>query len=232
MDVGPLNLAAEVGPCMRSLRILTVIASIGLLGSCADGSDDATGDDPRLVVALSAPRGRTEPTTSLQARSIPTTAAPTSTATSATTLPLPKPLSIPVGEGEPGPRLGRLVIPRLGANIDLYSGVNPATLNLGGAGHWPGSALPGKVGNVVVAAHRVSHGGPFRRIDQLAVGDEVRFEADELTVTYLVSDTEIVEPSRLDIIAQTPEYTATLFACHPPGSTKFRYVVKLRLAGT
>ena len=43
---------------------------------------------------------------------------------------------------------------------------------------------------------------------------------------------EVVLPEGIQIIEQTPAYTATLFACHPPGSTKFRYVVKLKLAGT
>ena len=49
---------------------------------------------------------------------------------------------------------------------------------------------------------------------------------------YTVVANEVVPPEGIHIIEQTPGYTATLFACHPPGSTKFRYVVRLKLAGT
>ena len=37
-------------------------------------------------------------------------------------------------------------------------------------------------------------------------------------------------PDALWIVNQTPDYTATLFACHPAGSTRQRIVVHLALA--
>ena len=40
---------------------------------------------------------------------------------------------------------------------------------------------------------------------------------------------EIVDPTAIRIVDQTPEPTATLFACHPPGSVAERYVVHLTL---
>ena len=43
-------------------------------------------------------------------------------------------------------------------------------------------------------------------------------------------DVEIVTPDAIHIVDQTPEHTATLFACHPPGSTRERIVVHLVLA--
>ena len=48
---------------------------------------------------------------------------------------------------------------------------------------------------------------------------------------YSVVSTEIVLPSRVDIINQTSAKTATLFACNPPGSTRQRIVVHLELSG-
>jgi len=56
-------------------------------------------------------------------------------------------------------------------------------------------------------------------------GDEIIFEDAEGRHVYLVDRTEIVEPTALWIIDQTPESTVTLFACHPPGSTAQRIVV-------
>jgi sortase A len=44
-----------------------------------------------------------------------------------------------------------------------------------------------------------------------------------------VSGSEVVEPTAIEVIDQTPAATATLFACHPPGSTKYRYIVHLVL---
>ncbi len=41
---------------------------------------------------------------------------------------------------------------------------------------------------------------------------------------YLVNKIQIVEPDALWIVSQTPSKTATLFACHPKGSTKQRIV--------
>jgi len=111
----------------------------------------------------------------------------------------------------------------------MYEGVTLTTLNRG-PGHWPGTAMPGDVGNVVIGGHRVSHDKPFRNIDQLVTGDEVVFNTDGGRFVYTVVSTEVVTPDAIWIVNQTPERTATLFACTPPGSTSHRLVVHLALA--
>jgi sortase A len=63
-------------------------------------------------------------------------------------------------------------------------------------------------------------------------GDEVIFNTPEGRFVYHVTSTQIVTPDAIWIIDQKPENTATLFACHPVGSTKERIIVHLRLAGT
>jgi sortase A len=89
--------------------------------------------------------------------------------------------------------------------------------------------MPGEVGNVVVAGHRVSHGGVFRYIDTLVEGDELVFRTETGSHTYRVTSTEVVGPEALWIVDPTPTPTATLFACHPPGSVSQRIVVKAEL---
>jgi sortase A len=42
---------------------------------------------------------------------------------------------------------------------------------------------------------------------------------------YTVRETFIVQPTDVWIIDQTEAATLTLFACHPPGSTRERIVV-------
>jgi len=130
---------------------------------------------------------------------------------------------------EESTHLGSISIPKLGVEESLYEGIRLTTLDMG-PGHWPGTAMPGYAGNVVVAAHRTSHGGPFRYIDTLVPGDEVWFETDVGPTRYLVTGTEIVPPSAMWIVDQTENATATLFACHPPGSVAERIVVHLELA--
>jgi sortase A len=125
--------------------------------------------------------------------------------------------------------VGTIEIPKIGVAKTMYSGITLTTLDRG-PGHWPGTALPGQYGNTVVAGHRTSKDKPFRNIDQLAPGDEVIFTTPEGRFVYLVTSTEIVLPDAIWIVDQSPGYTATLFACHPVGSTRERIVVHLELS--
>jgi sortase A len=167
---------------------------------------------------------------------LPPTPAPTvpTTAEATTTTALQLPIPLPVPEDPYAPEaevfIGSIEIPRLGLREDLRSGVTLTTLDKG-PGHWPGTAMPGEVGNVVVAAHRVTHTRPFRHIDDLVEGDEVLFTMnDGRRVVYRTVRSEIVDDQAMWIVNQTPATTATLFACHPPGSARQRYVVHLELA--
>jgi sortase A len=90
--------------------------------------------------------------------------------------------------------------------------------------------MPGEPGNVVLAGHRTSHDAEFRDLDELEPGDEVIMHTLAGRFVYRVASTEIVPPEALWIIDQTPDRTATLFACHPPGSVRERIVVHLDLA--
>jgi len=108
--------------------------------------------------------------------------------------------------------------------MTMYEGIRLTTLDHG-PGHWPGSAMPGQPGNVVVGGHRVSTHRVFRNVDQLAPGDQIIFVDGSDTYVYAVSRVEVVQPDAVWIIDPTPTPTATLFACHPPGSTAQRIVV-------
>jgi sortase A len=165
----------------------------------------------------------------------------TSTSTTTTLVPATVAETLPAQPSDPiappaDPRgfeeqiqLGGISIPKLGLDAPLLEGIRLTTLD-NGPGHWPGTAMPGQVGNVVVAAHRTSHGAPFRDIDQLVPGDVVTFSTADGESEYTVTGTEIVEPDAIWIVDPTDTPTATLFACHPPGSVAQRIVVHLELA--
>ncbi|MFV0308697.1 MAG: class E sortase [Desertimonas sp.] len=145
---------------------------------------------------------------------------------------MPQPITPPPEDGTRDPLmvLGRIEIPAIELDRDLQEGIRLATLD-DGPGHWPGTAMPGQLGNPVIAGHRVSSGAEFRRLDELVPGDEVIMSTAEGRFVYLVESTEIVTPDALWVVTQTFEHRATLFACHPPGSLRERIVVHLRLAG-
>jgi sortase A len=211
----------------RVLLALVVVAACGR--SAPSFSDEPT---LRSIVPTSTTTSTTvEVTTTVANTSTTSTTMPAPTTT---TEPLPHPLEISLDPKatEPEVKLGSITIPKLGLDVTFYDGVLLTTLN-NGPGHWPGTAMPGQVGNVVIAGHRVTHSRPFRHLDDLVVGDPVIFTlADGSSFTYEVVGSEIVTPDSTWIVNQTRAYTATLFACHPPGSAQERFVVHLKLAGT
>ena len=134
------------------------------------------------------------------------------------------------GARDRGPvtRIGTMEIPKIGLVHEVFEG-NTLTQIDHGPSHWPGSALPGRPGNAVFAGHRVTHSHPFRHIDRLQPGDRVHFTVHGVRSTYAVTGSQVVTPKDVWIIDPTPTATATLFACHPPGSARYRYVVRLAL---
>jgi len=146
-------------------------------------------------------------------------------------LPAKAPVKPPTNSYAPEPvqEIGTIEIPKIGLVHRAFHGITLRNIDHGPS-HWPGTALPGEVGNTVFAGHRVTHSHPFRHIDQLVAGDEVFFTIAGVRTRYLVTGHEIVPPTALRIVEPTPTPTGTLFACHPPGSARQRYVVRLALA--
>lgn len=140
------------------------------------------------------------------------------------------PIPIPADNyaDEPIRLIGTISIPKLGLVHDLYDGVTLNNIDRGPS-HWPGTAMPGQPGNAVVAGHRVTHDHPFLDIDKLRPGDLVIFDVGGTRSTYAMTSSEVVPPDAVWIANQTPTPTATLYACHPPHSKQYRYVVHLAL---
>jgi sortase A len=235
----------------------TAAAVLVVLGSACSASRTVTSAEPDTSTTVAAPTPvttaapvttvaptSTPPTTAAPTTVPPTTTSPTTlapTTTVAATVPsnpialvdpvLPVPSEIPADPRAKVPivEVGTIEIPKLGVSKTMFDGVTLTVLDKG-PGHWPGTAMPGQLGNVVVAGHRTSHDRPFRYVDQLVAGDEVIFTTADGTFVYHVTSIQIVPPTAVEIIDQTPAYTATLFACHPVGSTRERIVVHLALA--
>jgi LPXTG-site transpeptidase (sortase) family protein len=156
--------------------------------------------------------------------------APSLSVTPVTIPPLPIPEALPDNPYEDTPQVvvGSIEISKLGITADLQHGMALTAINRG-PGWWPGTAMPGELGNVVVAGHRTTYSRPFYRLNELAAGDQVVFTTYAGRFVYEVRAVIVVPENWIDIAAQSYAHTATLFACHPPGSARERIVAKLRL---
>lgn len=247
----PMSTRPGSPPTHRTRRASTgalAVATLLTLSACG-ASDDAAGATPattRPTPVTAEPAVTTAPTTAAPATTsttvppttapVPTTTEPATTEPAATTTlvvqaPVAQPIAPPVDAyaQELVIEMGSIAIPKLDVDMTMYEGIRLTTLDYG-PGHWPGSAMPGQTGNVVVGGHRTSSHRVFRDVDQLVAGDEIVFSDESGVHTYLVDRVEIVEPTAVWIVDPTETATATLFACHPPGSTAQRIVVFADLA--
>ena len=128
-------------------------------------------------------------------------------------------------------------VPRFGEGwqVAAEQGVGlRAVLNDGVLGHYPGTAMPGGLGNFALAGHRTTYGAPLGAVADLRVGDPLVVETVDGWYVYRVSGTQVVTPDRVDVIAAVPGDPAaaptqrliTLTACHPRFSARQRYVVR------
>lgn len=84
-----------------------------------------------------------------------------------------------------------------------------------GVGQHPGTPNPGEPGNLVLSAHNDVFGELFRHLDQLKPGDEILVQTQQKTYTYIVRQTQYVEPTQVEVMAQTREPVVTLISCYP-----------------
>jgi sortase A len=144
----------------------------------------------------------------------------------------PPPTVAPVPEGQ---GFATLHVPRWGGDyeVPVTEGVGLRTvLNTGAAGHYPGTAMPGDVGNFALAAHRQTHGAAFHDVDKLQAGDPIVVETADAWLVYRVTEHYVVTPDEVDVIAPVPgepgtqptARTLTFTTCHPLWSVAQRWI--------
>ncbi|MHB2022934.1 MAG: class E sortase [Mycobacteriales bacterium] len=133
-----------------------------------------------------------------------------------------------------GSGLAIIYIPRFGRNYHevIVQGVSVQDLRKG-PGHYPGTAMPGQVGNFVVSGHRTTYGAPFNRLNVLRNGDAIVIETRTYWYTYRVTGRQIVLPNDLSVIAPVPDHPGaraskamiTLTTCNPEYSATQRLII-------
>ena len=125
--------------------------------------------------------------------------------------------------------IGVLEIPAMELTMPVYLGASDAHLAAGAAVLGNTSVPIGGDGtNCVIAGHRGWKGADyFRHIDRLQASDTVKLTNLWETLTYTVTDIQIIQPHEVDKIKiQSDRDLLTLITCHPYASSgKQRYVV-------
>ncbi|MEO6505212.1 MAG: class E sortase [Terrimesophilobacter sp.] len=153
------------------------------------------------------------------------------------------PAAQPVAYGEPvvatapaeATKFAIMYIPRFGADYarSIAEGVGTVrVLNKNGVGHYPGTQMPGQVGNFAVAAHRTTYGAPFNSIATLRVGDRIYVQTEQGYYTYVYRNTEYVYPNGVGVkdpvpqskTAATTDRLLTMTSCNPKLSAAERIV--------
>jgi len=123
--------------------------------------------------------------------------------------------------------LARIDIPRLGMSVVVAEGTSTRALTLG-AGHIPGTALPGERGNIGIAGHRDTF---FRGLRNVHAGDTITLTTREGALRYAVQWTKVVSPSNVAVLRNSSEPVLTLVTCYPfyfIGEAPKRFIVRAR----
>jgi LPXTG-site transpeptidase (sortase) family protein len=140
----------------------------------------------------------------------------------------------------------RLIIPRINENLpvirvssenlidknwDALEGDMQEALK-SGVVHYPGTSLPDQTGNTVVTGHSSyfpwdpgRFKDVFALLHDVVVGDKIALYYNQHKYIYKISNIDVVLPSNLDILKQTPDQKLTLITCTPIGTNLKRLVV-------
>jgi sortase A len=131
-----------------------------------------------------------------------------------------------LGEGD---SLTRVRIPAIAVDVVVVEGTSASALRAG-AGHYPGTPLPGEAGNVAIAGHRTTYGKPFADLDRLRIGDDIVLDTPLGSYRYQVSRQPfVVDKADWTPVANGPGHTLTLSTCHPKRSDRQRLIVQADL---
>ncbi|MFG2332239.1 class E sortase [Streptomyces sp. NPDC048604] len=137
-----------------------------------------------------------------------------------------------------------LRIPVLSLSVPVARGVSKrGVLDKGYVGHYPRTGRPGQAGNFALAGHRNTHGEPFRYVNRLRRGDEIRVRTREREYVYVVDqvlartsprDSGVIAPVPRSLVHPSAGYDTagsylTLTTCTPEFSSAYRLVVWAKL---
>lgn len=122
----------------------------------------------------------------------------------------------------------RIQIPAINVDAPVVQGDGWEQLKKG-VGQHVGSADPGKTGNLVLSAHNDVFGEIFRNLDELKTGDQIIIYTNQNPYTYVVTNSQIVLPTQVEVMAPTSKPVVTLISCYPYRVDNRRIVITAEL---
>lgn len=108
--------------------------------------------------------------------------------------------------------VARLTAPAQDVDLIVLAGASGRTLAFA-PGHLGASALPGELGNTIIAGHRDTH---FQFLRNVTAGDVIGIESpDRQRYVYEVVDVDIVDSRRGSLLLDTDTAMLTLVTCYP-----------------
>jgi sortase A len=133
------------------------------------------------------------------------------------------------GRAKNGSAVGRIEIPRIGADFVVVKGTGTSELE-SGPGVYPETVFPGMAGTTAIAGHRTTYLAPFRHIDELRKGSAITLRMPYARFTYTVVEKRVVSPGDVAAAVDNVGYTRlVLSACTPLFSAAKRLLVYARL---
>jgi LPXTG-site transpeptidase (sortase) family protein len=125
--------------------------------------------------------------------------------------------------------LTKLSIPRIHLEAVVLEGASQHSL-LEGPARLAESALPGSLGNTVIAGHRDTF---FRHVHSLKYGDDIYVLKSGQRFHYTVIGRKVVEPTDLSVLRSSKQGQLTLITCYPThaiGPAPQRLIITAKLA--
>lgn len=136
-----------------------------------------------------------------------------------------------------------IVIPKIGANAEVFSNIDPFNpkeflpILKQGVAHAKGTGFPGEGKNIYLFAHSTDaffnfdqYNAVFYLIGKLNEDDEIDIFYQGELYKYKVFEKMVVSPDAVEYLKPEEEEILTLQTCYPPGTTIKRLVVRARLA--
>ncbi len=121
--------------------------------------------------------------------------------------------NIPIPTASPE-QATRIQIPAIKVDAPVVQGDGWEQLKKG-VGQHIGSVDPGEDGNLILSAHNDVFGEIFRDLDKLKTGDQITLFTNARQYVYTVTNTQVVEPTRVDLMGSSGEPIITLVSCYP-----------------
>jgi len=108
----------------------------------------------------------------------------------------------------------RIQVPAIGVDAPVVQGDSWEQLKKG-VGQHIRTPNPGENGNIVLSGHNDVFGEVFRDLDRLQPGDLVILFTGQRQYIYVITGTQMVAPTVVEVMAPTPDARVTLISCHP-----------------